>query len=473
MGICMGSLNRTPPVTKHVATQQSLTSELSSNDQDEYRGYIVHLMDSSNIPTKGVDLLEGIQAYIKIKVKSSEGALRGHELCEHKTSIRDGSDSPIWNSFRKVVAFNNDIITFELWDEDWMIDDFLAEATISINADLTFNEIIELPFNFKDSKFDDLGSNLRLKLFKESDLNFKDKTIYFVRHAESEFNAALEKSDVVEMWSKTDHPLTLKGIQQSIGLKERIKNADTQNQDVKDFLSVDAIFTSPLSRAAQTTFIALSEHPQMKESGLILLSNCREFKSIGGRDSTGNKLGKGIRDRCLDKLKRHKDDQFVDQYQNISWDYNDCNSKWWSGIHDKSNKEVDQRFDDFVNFIRYRPEKSIIVVSHSVFIRYFFKRYLPKNGDDRNYDDVYDERYETAYCNDDEDDDDNDDENENKNNNDTDFNTKLATYKLENAGCIKVGLKFNDSYRDGVTINSKVLMFDSVLKQRGKKDRKK
>lgn len=472
MGICMGSLNRQPPVSKQIATQQSLTSDLSSNEQDdEYRGYIVHLIDSSNIPIKGVDLLEGIQAYIKIKVKSSEGALRGHEFCEHKTLIRDGSDSPIWNSFRKIVAMKNDVVTFELWDEDWIDDDYLGQATISINADLTFNEIIELPFEFKDSKFDDLGSNIRLKLFKESDLNFKDKTIYFIRHGESEFNRALEKSDVVEMWSKTDHPLTLKGIEQSIDLNKKIKNADIQDENVKDFLSVDAIFTSPLSRAAQTAFISLSEHPKIKESGLILLANCREFKSIGGRDCTGNRLGVGIKDRCLDKLKRYKDDQFIDKHKNISWDYNDCNSKWWSGIYDKSNKEIDERFDDFVNFIRYRPEKSMIIVSHSVFIRYFFKRYLPKNQDDQNYDDIYDQRYETAYCNDDEDDQDYKDDAEivTKSDNNLDFDTKLATYKLENAGCIKAGLMFNDSYRDGLIINSKQLMFDSELKKRGKK----
>eukprot|EP00486_Rosalina_sp_Unknown_P003678 CAMPEP_0201575342 /NCGR_PEP_ID=MMETSP0190_2-20130828/20475_1 /ASSEMBLY_ACC=CAM_ASM_000263 /TAXON_ID=37353 /ORGANISM="Rosalina sp." /LENGTH=468 /DNA_ID=CAMNT_0048004841 /DNA_START=91 /DNA_END=1497 /DNA_ORIENTATION=+ len=467
MGICMGSLNREPPV-KQIATQQSLTSELSS-EEDEYRGYIIHLMDSSNIPTKGVDLLEGIQAYIKIKIKSSEGLLKAGEFSEHKTSIRDGSDTPKWNSYRKVGALQNDVIHLELWDEDWVNDDYLGEATISINGDLKFNEIIELPFIFKDSKFDDLGSNIRLKIFKESDLNFKDKTIYLIRHGESEFNAALEKSDVVEMWSKTDHPLTSKGIEQCITLNERIKNADREDDDVKDFLSVDSIFSSPLSRAAQTAFISLSEHPVMKESGLILLANCREFKSIGGRDSTGNRLGADIKDRCLDKLKRHKDDEFIDQYKTISWDYNDCDSKWWSGIHDKSNKEVDERFDDFVNFVRYRPERNIIIVSHSVFIRYFFKRYLPKNEDDKTYDDVYDERYETAYCNDDVDD---AEIVEKSDDNNLDFDTKLATWKLENGGCIKVDLKFNDSYRDGVMVNSKKLMFDSVLRERGKKDRK-
>ena len=137
----------------------------------------------------------------------------------------------------------------------------------------------------------------------------------------------------------------------------------------------------------------------------------------------------------------------------------------------QSKKDVDGRFDDFVNFVRYRPEKNIIIVSHSVFIRYFFKRYLPKNEDDLNYDDVYDERYETEYYDDDDHDDNKDGAEVVKKlvNDNLDFRCKLATWKLENAGCIKVDLKFDDSYRDGVMVNSTKLMFESSLKERGKK----
>ena len=85
----------------------------------------------------------------------------------------------------------------------------------------------------------------------------------------------------------------------------------------------------------QTTFISLYQHPVLTKSGLLLLANCREFKSIGGRDSTGNKLGVKIRDRCFDKLKEHKDKEFIEQFGGIAWDFNDCNSRWWSGMNDR------------------------------------------------------------------------------------------------------------------------------------------
>ena len=100
----------------------------------------------------------------------------------------------------------------------------------------------------------------------------------------------------------------------------------------------------------------------------------------------------------------------------------------------------------------------------------YFRYLAPK--DNKNYDDVFNQRYETAYFNDDEDDEEvvkKEEEEEKDNNNELDYNSKLSTYKLENGGCIRVDLKFNDSYRDGVIIKDTKLMFDSQLKKRGKK----
>ena len=378
MGICQGS-DRQHPI-------KQISQFESSTDEEELENkYIIHLIDSSNIPISGVDLQDGIEAYIKINVKSSEGRIKtGEPFTEHKSTIRHDCDSPTWNTMRKIIANKNDVVDIELYDEDTISsDDFLGVATISINSDLKFDTIINLPFEMKNDKFKELGTNIRLKIYKESELSFKDKRIYFIRHGESEFNAALERSDLVEMWSKTDHPLNLKGIEQSLCLSDKIEKAiddEEENEiickDVQDFLDAEAIWTSPLSRAAQTAFIGLKEHPRLIKSGVVLLANCREFKSIGGRDSTGSKVGSDIKNRCLQKLKKYKDDGFVQKYKQIAWDFNDCSSKWWSGINDKGKKDIDERFNDFINFVRYRPERNIIIVSHSVFIRYFFKRFV-------------------------------------------------------------------------------------------------
>ena len=87
---------------------------------------------------------------------------------------------------------------------------------------------------------------------------------------------------------------------------------------------VDAIFSSPLSRAAQTALISLDGHPSLVGKGMKLYRLCRqqtdkcsqpghliiffferairEIKNIGGLDTVGKAVGKEIAVRLRHKF---------------------------------------------------------------------------------------------------------------------------------------------------------------------------
>lgn len=129
-------------------------------------------------------------------------------------------------------------------------------------------------------------------------------TLFFVRHGESLWNEAQEGMDVYGMLSQVDHPLNLTGIKQCAELQGRIamevSNASETSGapsavpaiGVKNWLAAQAIYASPLRRAAQTCLIALKGHPALRrqavaEEGsaqgvpLTLISSAREIKKLG------------------------------------------------------------------------------------------------------------------------------------------------------------------------------------------------
>lgn len=56
-------------------------------------------------------------------------------------------------------------------------------------------------------------------------------------------------------------------------------------------------------------------------------------------------------------------------------DHFDAAQDWWTPTDSYDADGFDERMDEFLNFVRLVPATSIIVVSHSYFIRAFFQRY--------------------------------------------------------------------------------------------------
>ena len=175
------------------------------------------------------------------------------------------------------------------------------------------------------------------------------------------------------------------------------------------------IVASPLTRATQTAMLALNGHPTIERDGLLLMANCREFKShVSSLDCNGVAIGKSeIRKRCLDELasslrkssssfssvednpKEDQDDEEElicgipkERLYDIQMTCGDCeNGRWWTSVkHSEDDEDITKRLAEFMLFLRYRPETSIVVVSHSNFFRHLMRNYVSRTLQDRRPD---------------------------------------------------------------------------------------
>ncbi|GBG27846.1 Hypothetical Protein FCC1311_040692 [Hondaea fermentalgiana] len=263
------------------------------------------------------------------------------------------------------------------------------------------------------------------------------KKLYLVRHGESRWNRAQARRNVVGMLAFRDHPLNKTGAQQAIDLNKRWRfeanvesnrreededllnqtidpraaaaamsaiaaqatmgqadlpacdssktrlDAQEQEQEEKEekenesleagFFRAKAIFSSPLTRSLQTALLGLQHHPCALETGITLLTCAREVQNLLGKDSMGAVCGEEsflrakqlLRDECGDLHSNWEAGvQGVDPY--------DAESEWWIATKE-SRASVVARTEDFVNTIRYRPEREIIVVGHSLFFKHLFQ----------------------------------------------------------------------------------------------------
>lgn len=147
------------------------------------------------------------------------------------------------------------------------------------------------------------------------------KRLYFIRHAESEFNAA-------RVWNgSSDMPLTPKGRQQA---KRAGQKAREQG------LVFDVIISSPLSRAHDTAKHVASEldYPHDK----IILSNRfveRDFGKLEGRKD------------LVAGTKYFIDESAIDPYDGV-----------------ERLQDLQRRMDDFLAYLRSLPHDTVLVVGH-------------------------------------------------------------------------------------------------------------
>lgn len=84
----------------------------------------------------------------------------------------------------------------------------------------------------------------------------------YIRHGETEYNVKIQNIgkeiagvDPIHL----DLPLNEKGIQQSLGLSEKLKN-----------FKIQIVFTSPLKRCLETAYYALKDHPRKQEFKIVI-----------------------------------------------------------------------------------------------------------------------------------------------------------------------------------------------------------
>uniref|UniRef100_A0A7S0CWA6 C2 domain-containing protein n=1 Tax=Amorphochlora amoebiformis TaxID=1561963 RepID=A0A7S0CWA6_9EUKA len=228
----------------------------------------------------------------------------------------------------------------------------------------------------------------------------KSAKIYFVRHGESKWNQARREKNYRKL-IHFDHVLTLKGIRQSINLKEfwtHLLKDNSMDPELQNFLNADMVLSSPLTRALQTCLLSLEGHPTVKEKGVTLCRHLREIKSLGGFDAKGKCYGPAIMERVEEKLKKKvkeglsaegvRLEEIKEQVEKMSAvcktkvDYNDANSQWW--VFKDTPSSVKERLEDFLSYIRYLDGDTFICVGHSMFLKALFTHCLSQDWTAKN-----------------------------------------------------------------------------------------
>lgn len=175
------------------------------------------------------------------------------------------------------------------------------------------------------------------------------KKIYFVRHGESEGNAA-------KIHQSKDTPLSEIGRSQAKIVALRFSK-----------IQADLIIASPYQRAQETAqAIALKKGLQIESNDLF--AERRGPSQLIGLSQLSEQ-SKQIRA----KLSQHLLD--VDG----TWHYSD----------EENAKQFAKRAEDALDFLRQRNEKNIIVVCHALILRMIFAKILNPHGDLANLYDIY------------------------------------------------------------------------------------
>ncbi|CAK0891824.1 unnamed protein product, partial [Prorocentrum cordatum] len=130
------------------------------------------------------------------------------------------------------------------------------------------------------------------------------------RHAESRWNRAQASGDLISLLWENDHGLTEEGLRMAAALRQRIRatreaqnGAGSKADWASHFMSSDIVYSSPLTRALETTCVALKDDV-IASKGVVVMREAREQKnSIGSVDSTGVAVGERIRDRVQEDLR--------------------------------------------------------------------------------------------------------------------------------------------------------------------------
>ena len=221
--------------------------------------------------------------------------------------------------------------------------------------------LIETSIKKGNADIVNFGSNLLSELKKINNKkelkelikdNLSQKNIYFIRHAESEHNVLerqymkrLIEFDKINVY---DPKLSPDGIKQTNELKEKIKEKK---------INFDSVFISPLSRAMQTYF--LIEDAINNDADIIVTDFVREVLSMYLDKNKGKELSKLKEENKNKKL----------NFEFMTKEY------WWfdKGENIDSESEDDEEFSLrlklFLLWITFRPDKNILIISHShVFI---------------------------------------------------------------------------------------------------------
>ena len=212
------------------------------------------------------------------------------------------------------------------------------------------------------------------------------KTVYFLRHGESQWNEAQANRNPVKMFGKFDHALTAEGLEQADRLARRIARTPQWKEERRAFERCTIIYCSPLTRALQTCLVALRDHPCLRASGkgVTLVPACRELcYPVGGFDSIRGTTGSEILRRAVRRAKKVAPKTQLKSISRgtVKVDVSEAEEDWWGP---EGPRAVTDRMQAFVDRLRTSEDDDIIVVGHSLFFRTVFDNFASSDAKARD-----------------------------------------------------------------------------------------
>ena len=132
-----------------------------------------------------------------------------------ETLFAVNNQNPVWNSYKdfKIIPPVNAFLVIQLYNKDDKYDIFLGQSIISL-SDFENDIPITRPITYYGISNKEKYPNFSIKLRQLKQPRFPYKTIFCIRHGESEWNADKSKGNISRVL-RVDHPLTKKGIEQA------------------------------------------------------------------------------------------------------------------------------------------------------------------------------------------------------------------------------------------------------------------
>lgn len=340
------------------------------------------------------------------------------------------NESPSWFSAQSLGIPMNEcesaILRLELWDRRRLLGSVsvpFCDMHVSCRQTRTLDA----------TAFEGLKSSTLSFQVIDSRTVLGKRTVFFIRHAESVWNAAQRRRNYREMACTTDHPLSASGRQQAETLAVRLQASKQSDPVVASMLSADAVFVSPLTRAVQTAVIALGAvMTECKVPGeLVLVPNAREKKNRGGFDCISNKLGGAIVQHVVEEtrlLYKGHEDGIFQTMKRLRYDVEEVQDLWCEGAVE-SGVALDARLDEFMSQLLYSPHRTIIVVGHSQFFQLFCNRFVSNEFMVQN----------------------------------PELAQQLTKQKLENCGVVRLALDPSRALRGGPILEAETILNDMIL----------
>lgn len=432
------------------------STSLAATETRNHGLCVIEIVNANHLPNMDVGSLT--DAYVLAHFTGECGSTKLHDA-KLSTLPRNDCLDPVFHAYLAFPFIPDDVdrLTFEVLDRDTMnSDDKIGFVNISFKELRESNNNLTLPLTMstKTKNLSGEPSTITVRLVSCGERPRKPvrKEIFVIRHGESKWNDSQAEKNIKGMVSQYDHELTSQGIDQAVSFntrwkaeKERLGDSADPETDIQTFLSADAIFASPLTRATQTALLTCEDHPLLSGGGpgLTLMRNIREVKNFGSFDTVGQHTGDGVRAHVEATLNT---DLGVGRTRKVmcpAIDYHDAVGPWWTPLEVKENKEtVRKRFQDVWSFLHYGCSEadSIILVGHSHFFRFMMHEYMSEEFKARE----------------------------------PEWTSKLAVSKLDNGACLRLSVEWNnleDPMADPVIHNARLVFGSQLVEEKGPNSR--